>query len=298
MVRVRIPASTANLGSGFDTLGLALTLHNEVALEAAPGTSIEVEGEGREELLLQGEEHLVLRAARATFRHLGLEPPCLRIWQRNAIPLGRGLGSSAAACLGGIAGAAAIAGRELPAGEILRLAMVFEGHPDNITAALLGGLTVAALADETIRYVRMAFPPEVRAVAVIPDFHLPTAKARAALPATVPFGDAVFNLNRAALLVAALATGELDQLAEAVKDRLHQPYRAPLVPGFAAVLEEAEGAGALGCFLSGAGPTIIALARGEGTAIGDRMVERWRREAGVAARRLVLDVDRDGLRVT
>ncbi|HSB68792.1 MAG TPA: homoserine kinase [Candidatus Methylomirabilis sp.] len=297
-VRLRVPASTANLGPGFDALGMALGLYNEIEVEVTGiGLRLEVEGEGAERLLSLGRQNLVARAVTGTLERLGRPVEGIRVRMLNRIPLSRGLGSSSAAALGGVAAAAELAGASLTPEALLDLALPLEGHPDNITPALLGGLTVATVVDGRVRCVKLPVPEGLSAVAVIPEFHLSTAKARRALPPTVPRADAVFNVGRVALLLAAMQSGRLDLLREAVRDRLHQPYRAPLVPGMDAVLAEGEAAGALGCFLSGAGPTLLALTTGDGAAIGERMTRRWMQQASVTARVLSLPIDREGLRV-
>jgi homoserine kinase len=296
-VRVRVPASTANLGPGFDVLGMALGLYNEieVALEGV-GLRLEVEGEGAERLQVLGDRNLVARSVSETLERLGVRGIGVRIRMLNRIPLSRGLGSSSAACLGGVAAAAALAGASFAPEELLDLALPFEGHPDNITPALLGGLTVSTLVEGKVRCVKLPVPDGLRAIAVIPEFSLSTAKARKALPAMVPRADAVFNVGRVALLLAAMQSGRLDLLREAAQDRLHQPYRAPLVPGMPEVLVEGERAGALACFLSGAGPTLLALTAGDGDEIGRRMVACWKAQASVTARAEDLSIDRDGLK--
>ncbi len=297
-VRVRVPASTANLGSGFDTLGMALGLYNEVEVELTGETlTLEIRGEGAERLQALGERNLVARSVTGTLERLGVPVGGIRIRMENRIPMSRGLGSSSAAALGGVAAAVALAGASLSPEEILNLALPFEGHPDNITPALLGGLTVSTLVGGRVRCVKLPVPAELQAVAVIPEFHLSTAKARNALPPTVPRADAVFNVGRVALFLAAMQAGRLDLLREAAQDRLHQPYRASLVPGMAEVLAEGERAGALACFLSGAGPTLLALVTGDGRAVGERMVARWKTEAKITAHPLPLPIDREGLKV-
>ncbi|HYL80906.1 MAG TPA: homoserine kinase [Candidatus Acidoferrum sp.] len=296
LVRVRVPASTANLGPGFDALGMALGLYNEIVVEIAGiGLSLEIEGEGAERLQALGRQNLVARAVTGTLEKLGRQVDGLRVRMLNRIPLSRGLGSSSAAALGGVAAAATLAGVSLAPEEMLDFALPQEGHPDNITPALLGGLTVATLVGGKVQCVKLPVPEGLSAVAVIPEFHLATAKARRALPPTVPRADAVFNVGRVALFLAAMQTGRLDLLREAAGDRLHQPYRAPLVPGMAEVLAEGEAAGALACFLSGAGPTLLALVKGEGAGIGERMAACWKERANVTARALLLPIDRDGL---
>lgn len=298
LVRVRVPASTANLGPGFDALGMALGLYNDIVVEITGiGLTLEIEGEGADRLQALGRQNLVARAVTGTLEAFGWQTEGLRVRMVNRIPLSRGLGSSSAAALGGVAAAAALAGASLSSEELLTLALPLEGHPDNITPALLGGLTVATVVNGKVRCIKLPVPEGLSVVAVIPEFHLSTAKARRALPPTVPRADAVFNVGRVSLLLAAMQTGRLDLLREAAQDRLHQPYRSPLVPGMDDVLAEGEAAGALACFLSGAGPTLLALVTGEGEPIGERMVTCWKERASVTARALLLPIDRDGLQI-
>jgi len=295
-VRVRVPASTANLGSGFDTLGMALTLYNEVELtDGGDGLQLVVEGEGKSALEKAGSQNLVVRAAEATLRDLGAHPTGLRVEQFNRIPLRRGLGSSAAACLCGIAAAARLAGVELSIDEILARALPFEGHPDNIAAALMGGLTVSAIVDGRIVSARIRVPKHLVAIAVIPSLEIATKRAREALPQQVPFQDAVFNLNRLALLLAGFTMDRLELLAAGTEDRLHQPYRARLLPGMEAILEEGRRAGALATFLSGAGSSVLALINSYNDEVGRRMGERWHREFGIENSVRLLEIDRQGL---
>lgn len=294
--KVRVPASTANLGPGFDVLGLALKLHNVIEVEEAQGgIELRVEGKGKEALEHQGSRNLVCRAAQATFEYLGYRPKGLRFRLENHIPLKRGLGSSGTAVLGGITGAAKIAGATLPPEEVLALAAKFEGHPDNVTPSLLGGFTASALVEGKVLYATLPFPPSIVAVAVIPNLELPTKRAREALPRQVPLKDAVFNLSRLALMMAGLLADRLDLLAEGTKDRLHQPYRVVLLPGMPEVMEEGLKAGALACFLSGAGSTIMALVEGDGEKVGSRMERLWQERFGIISHSLILEIDREGL---
>ena len=295
--RVRVPASTANLGPGFDTLGMALTLYNEVELteEGKGGVELLVEGEGKSALEKAGSQNLALRAAQATLSDLGAHPSRLRIRQTNCIPLRRGLGSSAAACLGGIAAAARLAGVELSIDEILARALPFEGHPDNITPALLGGLTVSAVVEGRIVSARVRVPKRLKAMVVIPTLEIATKRAREVLPQQVPHQDAVFNVNRLALLLAGLTTDRLELLPAGSEDRLHQPYRASLLPGMESILDEGRRAGAHAVFLSGAGSSLLALVSEDGEEIGRRMGDRWRREFGIENSVRLLEIDRHGL---
>jgi homoserine kinase len=275
---------------------MALTLYNEVELtDEGEGIQLFVEGEGSVVLEKAGSRNLVLRAIQATLEEYGIRPVGLRVRQINRIPLRRGLGSSAAACLGGIAAAARLVGVELSPDEILARALPFEGHPDNITPALLGGLTVSAIVEGRVVSARIRVPKRLKALVVIPTLEIATKRAREVLPNEVPFQDAVFNLNRIALLLAGLMTDRLDLLAAGTEDRLHQQYRAALLPGMEAILEEGRRAGAHATFLSGAGSSLLALISEGGDEIGRRMGERWRREFGIENCVRLLEIDRHGL---
>ncbi|MES9535942.1 homoserine kinase [Actinomadura sp. NPDC000600] len=266
-VLVRTPATSANLGPGFDSLGLALALYDDVEVEATGGgLSIEVDGEGAE-VADRGERHLIVRVLRRTFDVLDelagtgpARPDGLRLRCRNRIPHSRGLGSSSAAIVAGIVAARALhpAGKLLDDAGALRLATEIEGHPDNVAPCLAGGLTVAWTTPGGARSVRLE-PQVRRVVAFVPEQRLATERARGLLPETVPHGDAAANAGRAALLVAAL-TGGLDAgiLLDATEDRLHQDYRAPAMPESAALVARLRDAG-VPAVISGAGPTVLAF---------------------------------------
>ncbi|WP_149259379.1 homoserine kinase [Actinomadura sp. K4S16] len=266
-VLVRTPATSANLGPGFDSLGLALALYDDVEVEATSGgLSIEVDGEGAE-VADRGERHLIVRVLRRTFDVLDelagtgpARPDGLRLRCRNRIPHSRGLGSSSAAIVAGIVAARALhpAGKLLDDAGALRLATEIEGHPDNVAPCLAGGLTVAWTTPGGARSVRLE-PQVRRVVAFVPGQRLATERARGLLPESVPHGDAAANAGRAALLVAAL-TGGLDAgiLLDATEDRLHQEYRAPAMPESAALVARLRDAG-VPAVISGAGPTVLAF---------------------------------------
>jgi homoserine kinase len=298
MVTVRVPASTSNLGPGFDTLGLALGLYIEVSAEVCAdavegGGLIEVEGEGLAELP-RTHENLVYRAYRLAASREGVEAPPLRMRIRSDIPLARGLGSSAAAAVAGISIFEAITARWLPLARVLELGFEMEGHCDNFAASILGGLVTACTpAGRPPVAVSTAWPAELRAVLVIPDVHMRTAAARGILPRTVLREDAIFNVQRVALLHAALRERRWDLLRDAMRDRLHQPYRASLVPGLQEVFElEPEGS-LLGVAMSGAGSGVIALAVSDFDAVGAR-IARCFAAHNVATTIKVLDVDTVG----
>ena len=243
---MRAPATSANLGPGFDCLGLALDLWNEVS--ASPGSSREPGN------------NLILRSANALFVQVGAAYPGFELRSTNRIPFSRGLGSSAAAIASGLLIANHCLGDPLDQLALVQLATTLEGHPDNVVPCLLGAARVATVADDG-RVVQARIPVALRlnAVVFVPEQPIPTAHARGLLPPSVPLADALFNVARSSLLVAALASGQADALAEATRDRLHQPYRAALFPAGATLLETAMQAGALGAFISGAGPSVLAL---------------------------------------
>lgn len=256
-VTVRTPATSANLGPGFDALGVALTLYDEVTAEAVDGeTSVAVTGEGAGDLP-SDESHLIVRAMRATFEELGAPRTGLRLRCLNRIPQARGLGSSSAAIVAGVTLAQALAGMP-DRGRALEIAGAIEGHPDNVAPCILGGFTIAWL-DDARRARAVATTPSaaVEPVVFVPDVHGLTAAARAALPVSVPHVDAAFNAGRSALLVHAL-TVDPGLLFTATEDRLHQAYRAEGMPGTARLVAQLREAG-VAAVVSGAGPTVLAL---------------------------------------
>jgi homoserine kinase len=257
-VRVRVPATSANLGPGFDAFGLALTWYDDLVVTARdePGVSIEVEGEGAGVVPLD-ESHLVVRALRAGLESLGASVPGLALTCQNRIPHERGLGSSAAAIVAGLAAAYGLTGTTLDRARLVALATEIEGHPDNVAACALGGFTIAWVADGLGRAVRLDPAEGVSLVAYVPENPCSTEVARGLLPASVPHADAAANAGRAALLVAAL-TGRPDLLPVATQDRLHQEYRAPAMPDSAALVGKLRANGQA-AVISGAGPTVLVL---------------------------------------
>lgn len=260
-LRVRVPATAANLGPAFDAAGLALALYDDIVVQVSEsGLDVQVAGEGAD-TVQAGERHLVVKAMRAAFKVLGGQPRGLALRCANRVPHGRGLGSSAAAIVSGI-----VAARSLVVGgtdrmddlALLRLAVSMEGHPDNVAACLLGGFTVAWTDPTGVRAVSSAVAAAVVPVALVPTTAVSTAKARRMLPDTVPFTDAAHSAGRAALLSIAL-TARPDLLLAATEDRLHQQYRAEAMPRSAALVERLRQAG-LPAVVSGAGPTVLALA--------------------------------------
>jgi homoserine kinase len=291
-VRVRVPASSANLGPGFDALALALALHNEVEIEESDRVKVTVEGEGAGRLD-EGAANVVARGAAMAFEAAGRGFRGATMRCVNRIPLGRGLGSSAAAWVSGLVGANALLGSPLDADALVTLAARAEGHPDNVAAALLGGLTVSCSTEGRVVTLTVPVPPAVRWVVLVPDTESATREARAVLPDAVPRADAVFNVQRVSLLLAALDRGRVDLLAVAMRDRLHQPYRLRLFPWMPAVEAAAREAGALACVLSGAGSAILAAVPGRAGEV-PRAMETALRAAGIGGRALDLEVDTTG----
>ena len=256
MIRMLIPATSANIGPGFDSLGLALRLHNRVWMREADGPDIAaVDGSD----IPCDENNLVYKSARMLYDLCGRPFRGLYLRQENRIPMTRGLGSSSACIVAGLAGANRLLGGPLSTDDLVNLAAHLEGHPDNSTPALLGGFVTAVLDGDRVWWCKVPISGRIRFAAFIPDFELKTEVARRALPMEVPHRDAVFNLSRAALMTASLFSGKLENLAAAVGDRLHQPYRMAFIPGAQQVFDLCASLGALGTFVSGAGPTIMSM---------------------------------------
>lgn len=257
-VVAKVPGSTANLGPGFDTLGMALSLFTWVSLERSATTRIHLLGDNMSGVQTD-KSNLVYRVAQAVFQKAGAHVPELDIAISSDIPLTRGLGSSAAAIVGALVAANALIGDPLSQDELFQMATALENHPDNVGASLFGGIVAAAWDGMQAEYVRLNPPPGMEILVAIPEFQLSTKKARNVLPQQVSLTDAVFNVSHSSLLTAALAMGRMDVLRHAMRDRLHQPYRAALIPGMDIILKNAGDHGALGAVLSGAGPTLLLL---------------------------------------
>lgn len=299
-VSVSIPASTANLGPGFDTVGMAFSLYSSVEMSVAEKTVIELVGPELQGLP-QNKSNLLYEVAADLFREAGQAVPELHIRASSDAPLTRGLGSSAAAIVGALVAANQLAGQPFSREDLFRMASWREGHPDNVGASLFGGVVVASMPeneDEPIPFVRFAPPEALHILAIIPNAPLSTEKARNVLPTLYSKQDVIYNVGHSSLLVAALAHGRLDLLSQAMKDRMHQPYRAKLVPGLSEILAGANEHGALGATLSGAGPTILCFYQTEAD-LGrlSPFVEQVMSEQGVAYRAMQLKPDHHGAQV-
>ena len=297
-VVVDVPATTANIGPGFDCLGAALDLGNRFALEV-------IEGDGeRFDLIIEGSEgshlrggpdNLVYRAAQRVWREACQEPVGLRARVELAVPPARGLGSSATAIVAGLVGANALMGEPLSREKLLELAIDLEGHPDNVVPSLVGGLCLTArAASQRWRVLRCEWNGAVKAVVAIPSIRLSTSEARRAMPRSIPIQDAVLNLGALTLLLQGLRSGNGDLISDGMHDRIHEPYRWGLIQGGKAVREAALQAGAWGCVISGAGPTLLALCPAEtAEPVGAAMVSAWQAE-GISSRHAVVGLQEQG----
>ena len=289
---VNVPATSANLGPGFDALGLALDLWNQSTFQLADDYTVYIEGEGRGKLA-QGRNNMIIRAAQKFAERLGKKLPTFTVRCTNHIPLGSGMGSSAAATLTGLLAANALTGSNLSNDEILGLAAEMEGHPDNVAPALMGGLVVSTMNEGNVLARRLPITP-LHVTVVLPDFRFPTRDARNSLPPTVDLKDAVHNISRAVLVAEAFRSGDLALLAEAMDDKLHQPYRLKLIPGAAEALQAMKDEGAASA-LSGAGPSLIAFSKMESN-VGSA-AKRAFEAAGLSARIFRLGVSGHGAEI-
>jgi homoserine kinase len=260
MIKVKVPATTANMGPGFDCIGMALQLYNIVYAEPIE-KGLEIVVQDGNPSIPTDETNLIYKSICHFYKEIGQEVPPMRIIQQDSIPHTRGLGSSAACIVAGLHIANAMSQSFFSKEELVQMAAQLEGHPDNTTPALLGGMTIGAMDEKDMKYVKIRVAENMHFAVMIPDFTLSTEKARAALPEQISLKDGIFNASRAALLAASMLSGDIENLSMAMEDRFHEPYRAQLIPHMNEIIEEAKKHGAKGAFLSGAGPTLIAVIR-------------------------------------
>ncbi len=270
-VSVKVPATIANVGPGFDCLGLALPLYNTVTIEETvlPGTGVEINvlvnenvtDEFSLEHVPMDENSIIYKAVELLYNSIGQSPSELKITIHSEIPIARGLGSSAAVIVGGLIAANELLGRPADEAALLSIATEVEGHPDNVTPAIVGGLTMASMEDDgSIIYKKLDWPNDWILTVCVPEYELPTEISRSVLPKEVPYADAVFNAQRMAMFVQAVNTHDAELMKSALKDKLHQPYRMKLVPGLEKIMENLKHEeNVLGCVLSGAGPSILII---------------------------------------
>ncbi|MEG1870327.1 MAG: homoserine kinase [Oscillospiraceae bacterium] len=268
MIKIKIPATSANLGAGFDSLGIALNMYNTVGMAEDDKITIRsLDGI----IVPTNQNNLIYKTVKYMFDLCGKKLTGLTIEQTNNIPMARGLGSSSACIVAGVLGANELMGNILNKSELIDLAASLEGHPDNSTPALTGGLVTAAIDGGKVYYVKQNLPSELSFAAIIPDYELKTSTARGVIPHDIPHKDAVFNLSRAALMSASLCNGNYDNLRIACDDRLHQPYRLPLIAGGITTFDIAYSAGAYAVYISGAGSTLMAITDKSNTEFKNKM---------------------------
>ena len=296
---VRVPATTANIGSGFDTLGMSLGLYNVVQFVPIPGralvdTEIKAEGEGVDQIS-SGLDNMIIKAMSETAERAGKDIPGGHMYLINRIPFARGLGSGSAALASGVFLANMLMGEPFERKEILDITAEMEGHPDNAAPAILGGFCMALLKEGKVTAERIDIPSHWKAVVTIPDFELHTEKARAVLPKNYSRNDAVHNIGAVSFLMAAFMYQKPEYLKFGLDDVIHVPYRLGLIPGAVNVISNAEKAGAYGATISGSGPTIIAFSpKDRAEEVGKAMVRGFAEE-NIISRYLILDFDQSGI---
>ncbi len=293
-IKVKVPASTANLGAGFDTLGIALSLYNEIYLEESDKDEIITIPKIEE--FENPEKNLFFKVFKETLKINGEDEIKFKVKQIVNIPVSRGLGSSASVIVAGIVAGYKILNKELSDEDFFKIAYKFENHPDNLLPTFKGGFITALKEENETYYQKLYFPDELKFIVVIPDLELSTEEARKVLPRTVPLKDAVFNLQRVALFISSLQNRKYDLLKVAMEDKLHQPYREKLIPNFYKVIDNAYREGALGVSLSGAGSSIVAISNRNFERIGEAMREAFS-EVGISSDYKILEIDKKGVEV-
>jgi homoserine kinase len=295
--RVSVPGTTANCGPGFDSVGIACTIYNHIELELVEqGTCIvDVGGEGKG-IIPVNERNIAVKAVRAVLDRVNCIDYGISLKMDNKVPLARGLGSSAAAIVGGLVAANEATGNQLTQQSLFEMATAIEGHPDNVAPAIFGGITISITKEKKPHCMRFMPPKELVMVVAVPEFTLSTHKARQVLPSLIPFQDSVFNVGRTAMLIGALCSGEYQHLQYALEDKLHQPYRQSLIPGMKEVFDAAIQSGAYGAALSGAGPCLISYTDKNADEIGVAMTFAFA-QAGIKAKYLILNIDKQGAKV-
>ncbi|WP_461830216.1 homoserine kinase [Aquifex sp.] len=296
MLKIDVPATTTNFGSGFDAFGLALNLYNSFSVKFSENWKVEVKGYSSG--IPANESNLFIKVYKKACKEFGFPEKPIHLVQENRVPPARGLGSSATAIVGGIEAALHLHNKEAPLEGKLKVAFEFENHPDNILPAFLGGFVISATDKDRVLYKKINFSDELKLVFVIPDYEVSTSEARRVLPKKVELQDAVFNLQRSALFVTALLTKDYKLLKEAVRDRLHQPYRSRLVPGLEEAILVSYKEGALATFLSGAGPAICSITLENEEKVGEAVKEILEKFSGYEAEVKVLKAVNEGVSVS
>lgn len=290
MIKVCVPATSANLGSGFDCVGVALNLFNELYFFADQETSLPCGTN------LLNEDSLAHQGMLLVAEKIGQKLPKINIAIKTVVPRARGLGSSATLTVAGVVAANILLKASLTEAELITLASKIEGHPDNVAPALIGGLVIAVTSTEGIKYIKVKQQSPLQVIVAVPDFKVATVDARKVLPAVVPHQDAVFNTGRFGMLMTSFLTGDYSILRLAMEDRLHQPYRVSLVPGLNEVMSATVSNGALGCCLSGAGPSVLAFCDKQADILRKVMQDTWSSH-GISAKTYLLEISEEGTKI-
>lgn len=305
-VSVKVPATTANIGPGFDCFGMALSLYNTITLEETvyPTTGLEINVIGdsvssrANEFIPKNESNVIYKAVELLYNYVGQTPPALRINIQSNIPIAKGLGSSASVIVGGILAANKLLGEPADLAAILSVANEVEGHPDNVVPAVLGGFTLSSAEDDgSIIHKKISWPDEWKVIVCIPDYELATSISRSVLPKTVPIEDAVFNAKRCAMLVEALHTKDAELMQIALTDKIHQPYRSRLIPGFDDIINNLRYTDTIGTVLSGAGPSIMVVSHSSNMEEIKSTVKSTWDSIGIKSTVKTLNIDQDGAKI-
>ena len=297
-VKVRVPGSSANMGPGFDSLGLALTLYNYIeAEETDGGLEIIIEDAETKEYLPTDEKNLVYKAMKYLFEKAGYNPKGLKLTLTSEVPVTRGLGSSSACIVGGLVAANELSGKKFSAREIMSMATKLEGHSDNVCAAYLGGFTVSVFDKDEVFYYSHKINGDLKCVVLIPDYAVTTQKARNTLPGYYPKRDVAFNISHASLLVASIVSGNYENLLCAIDDRVHEPYRKIFIDGYQKLYNKLKSYGALGTFISGSGPTLASIIEADDAEFFYEDIKEYTDKAFPTWRILLLDIDNEGAKV-
>ncbi|MFV0313612.1 MAG: homoserine kinase [Anaerotignum sp.] len=297
MIHIQVPATSANMGPGFDCIGVALELYNHLWVETLPeGLKIEVKREQEIEIPTD-ESNLIYQTMKYYYDQKGLPMPGVHLIQEDYIPMVRGLGSSAACIIGGLVAANELAGRLCDREELAQMAAKLEGHPDNSNPAIFGSMVVGAQNDEVMRYVRLDLPEDLVFATMVPNFPVSTSASRAVLPDGYSREEVVFNVSRGSLLVASILSGKYENLSMAMEDKIHQPYRSKLIPNMENIFSKAKEFGSLACYLSGAGSTLMAMIKKEEAAQFETNMTAYLQTLPDQWQLLLLKAEKSGVKV-
>lgn len=297
-IKVRVPGSSANMGPGFDSLGLALTIYNYIEVEETEqGLVIEINDAETKEFLPTDEKNLVYKAMKYLFEKAGYTPKGLKLTLTSEVPVTRGLGSSSACIIGGLVAANELSGKKFSSREIMAMATKIEGHSDNVCAAYLGGFTVSVFDKDEVFYYSHKIEGDLKCLVLIPDYAVTTQKARNTLPGYYPKRDVAFNISHTALMVASMVSGNYENLLCAIDDRVHEPYRKIFIDGYQKLYNKLKSYGALGTFISGSGPTLASIVEADDAEYFYEDIKEYTDKAFPTWKVKLLDIDNEGAKI-